>query len=189
MNDQKKVLVVLADGFEEIEAFAPIDILRRANIKVITASVGNYTVTSARGVKVLPDMLLDNCLDLEFDAIVLPGGLSGSEFLAETENLIVLLKKQIQQKKYVAAICAAPALVLAGNNLLGKNKATCYPCEEFINMLENYVDEDIVISNEFITSKGVGTAFAFSLKLVELLVGESQAKELAEEMLIFGIES
>ena len=184
MLNTKKAMLALADGFEEIEAIGTIDILRRAEIKVITVSVGGYTVTSARGIKIMPDMLIENCCDCEFDAIILPGGSGGSEILAESEILINMLKKQIQRKAYIAAICAAPALVLAGNHLLGNAKATCYPIPEFIDMIENYTDEKVVVSDGFVTSQGIGTVFDFSLKLVELLVSADKANELAADMLI-----
>ncbi len=179
----KKVLVVLADGFEEIEAITPIDVLKRAGLDVTIAGLSSKTVTGTHGIKFQTDLLLEEYKNLP-DAIILPGGLPGAKNLAESPKVIELVKKMDQAKKVVGAICAAPALVLAPNGILNGRKATCYPgFEKNFSLQINFSHERVIVDGHVITSRGPGSALEFSLQLVEVLVGKEHAKELSEGLL------
>ncbi|MDO8465466.1 MAG: DJ-1/PfpI family protein [Gallionella sp.] len=171
-----KVLVLLAQGCEEIEAVTVIDILRRAGIEVTSAGLDDLPVLASRGVVLLADTTLDLAQHQDFDMIVLPGGLPGTDNLKADQRLIALLQKMAQQGKYVAAICAAPS-VLAAAGLLDGRKATCYPTclDNFpkVNLQTAAVVED----GKLITSRGPGTAMDFALALVERLAGKAKRQE------------
>jgi 4-methyl-5(b-hydroxyethyl)-thiazole monophosphate biosynthesis len=170
---EKRVLVPLAEGFEMIEALSVVDILRRGNILVETATLGaDLTVTSSHGVTVFADTLLSNCLDKEYDLIVLPGGIPGAENLKNSVDLVGLLKKQHEEKRLYGAICAAPALVLEHHGLLEGKKATCHP--GFVSQLSSQENtgEKVVVDGNCITSRGAGTSIDFALELLFLLTGE-----------------
>ena len=171
-----KVLVMLAQGCEEIEAVTIIDILRRAGVEVTSAGLDDLPVLASRGVVLLPDTTLDLAQHQEFDMIVLPGGQPGTDNLRADKRLIALLRQMAQQGKYVAAICAAPS-VLATAGLLDGRKATCYPTclDDFpkVNLQTAAVVED----GNIITSRGPGTAMDFALVLVERLAGKTKRQE------------
>ncbi len=178
----KKAIVVLAEGFEEIEAVTPVDILRRAGVEVELVGLDALEVTGAHGVTLRADRLLGDTEDA--DAIILPGGLPGAENLAASEKLGNLLKAQAQARKLVAAICAAPAYVLAPLGILDGKRATCYPgCEERFGPRTTYVEKSVVKDDHLITSRGPGTAFAFGLALCQELADYEKADELTEAML------
>ena len=171
-----KVLVLLAQGCEEIEAVTVIDILRRAGIEVTSAGLDDLPVLASRGVVLLADTTLDLAQHQDFDMIVLPGGLPGTDNLRADQRLIALLQKMARQGKYVAAICAAPS-VLAAAGLLDGRKATCYP-----TCLDNFPKVDlqtaaVVEDGKLITSRGPGTAMDFALTLVEQLAGKTKRSE------------
>ena len=178
----KKVLVPIADGIEEIEAVCIIDILRRAGAMVTVASVGELQVTASRGVRLVADNKINECVHETYDLIALPGGMPGAEYLRDSRELIDLLKGQIEEERYVAAICASPAVILEHHGLLGQNRATCHPA--FVGQLSNQdaVEFQVVQDGRCITSRGPGTAIEFSLKLVELLYGPDKAGEIAQAM-------
>ena len=171
-----KVLVLLAQGCEEIEAVTTIDILRRAGVEVTSAGLDDLPVLASRGVVLLPDTTLDLAQHQEFDMIVLPGGQPGTDNLKADKRLIALLRQMTQRGKYVAAICAAPS-VLAAAGLLDGRKATCYPTclDDFpkVNLQTAAVVED----GNIITSRGPGTAMDFALALVERLAGKAKRQE------------
>ena len=171
-----KVLVLLAQGCEEIEAVTTIDILRRAGIEVTSAGLDDLPVLASRGVVLLPDTTLDLAQDQEFDMIVLPGGQPGTDNLKADKRLIALLRQMAQQGKYVAAICAAPS-VLAAAGLLDGRKATCYPTclDDFPKV--NLQTAAIVEDGNITTSRGPGTAMDFALVLVERLAGKTKRQE------------
>lgn len=180
----KKVLVPLADGFEEIEAISIIDVLRRAGADVVIASVnGAEIVTSDRSIRILVDCRLDSIDVDEFDMIALPGGYEGAMTLAKSELPQKIIKLFHAKDKFVAAICAAPyALHTAG--VLENVEFTCYPGMDLQITSGLYTEnKNVVVSNKIITSRGPATALAFSLSLVESLFGMQKAKELAAGML------
>lgn len=183
---QKKVLVPLAEGFEEIEATVIIDVLRRAEIEVVTASVSenDRTVTGAHSIPIVADELLSDIKEEKFDMIVLPGGMPGAKNLAESEILVELLKRQFFNDGLIGAICAAPAVVLQSNNLLGSEKVACYPSfREDIND-SNRSSERLHVGDKLITGAGPGVVIEFSLSLVEKLVDKEMAEDLRSGMLV-----
>ena len=168
-----KVLVLLAQGCEEIEAVTVIDILRRAGIGVTSAGLDDLPVLGSHSIMLLPDTTLDLAQHQDFDMIVLPGGLPGTNHLRADKRLIVLLQQMAQQGKYVAAICAAPS-VLATAGLLDGRKATCYPtCLDAFPKV-NLQTAAVVEDGKLITSRGPGTAMDFALALVERLSGKAK---------------
>lgn len=165
----KKALVVLAEGFEEIEAVAPIDIMRRCGIEVTVAGLTNQKIKSARGVLITADLLLKDARG-DFDAVVLPGGTLGAEHLASSIELAGLVKRMHQAGKCVAAICASPALVLAPWGILSGKSVTCYPgVRDHLPDDVVYKEDAVVIDGTIITSRGPATAFAFSFAVAEAL--------------------
>lgn len=177
-----KVLVPLAEGFEEIEAVTVIDVLRRAGAEVTVAGLREGAVKGSRGVVVVPDVTLD-AQDVEaFDAIVLPGGMPGATNLAADPRLGAMLRAAASGgSQTIGAICAAPAVVLQGLDLLGGRRATCYP--SFSKELPTYEDRRVVVDGKVITSQGPGTAMEFALELVRQLMGEDEARAVAAPML------
>lgn len=182
----KRVLVPVADGTEEIEAVSIIDILVRAGADVTVASVmASESVTASRGVKLTANCLIAEC-DCAWDLIALPGGLPGADNLAESKMLQDLVKRQLEEKKYLAAICAAPAVVLGRRGLLEGRTATCYPGfqEELASQGGSLSHDHVVVDENLITSQGPGTAAVFALKLVETLFGYEKAKTVADGLLM-----
>ena len=167
-------LAVFADGFESVEAIAPIDVLRRAGVEVTIAGLGKKEIVSAQGITVLTDVVLDDSLGL-YDLIFLPGGMPGSVHLAESVLVVDFVKKHNEAGKHIAAICAAPAKVLAPNGFLDGKKATCYPgnMEEAAKMAENVtlLEDKVVVDNNIVTSRGVGTALELGYALVGIFFG------------------
>lgn len=182
-----KVLVPIADGTEELEAVTIIDMLRRADAEVFVASVMSErkTVIASRGVKLEADGFLSECMDHVWDMIVLPGGMPGAEHLGCCLPLIDLLKRQLQENRFTAAICASPAIVLAGNSLIDGREATCYP--GFQHQLESngaiLVPGNVVVDGTLITSMGPGTAMSFALRLIEHLYDKNKAESVASAAL------
>ncbi|MFH1552839.1 MAG: DJ-1 family glyoxalase III [Candidatus Omnitrophota bacterium] len=180
---KKKALIVLADGFEEIEAVTPMDVLRRAEVEVIVAGLDGDFITGTHGVVIKPDIHIDDCNCLP-DAVVFPGGLPGAENLASSVKVKDLILKMHSEGKLIAAICASPALVLAPTGILSGKKATCYPAlEKNFAPDVKFVKEEVVQDGNVITSRGPGTAFAFAVKIAENLVGRAKADMIAEQML------
>lgn len=178
----KTATVVLAEGFEEIEAVTPIDILRRAGVEVEIVGLEAEEVTGAHGITFQVDRVLGETEAP--DAIILPGGLPGAENLAASDKLAGVLEAQAAAGKLVAAICASPAWVLAPLGLLDGRRATCYPgCEERFGESTTCLSDDVVKDGNIVTSRGPGTAFAFGLALARELAGDAAADELAQRML------
>ncbi len=185
----KRVLIVLAEGFEEIEAITPADVLRRAGLEVVIAGLEDTVVTGSHGITVRADILLQEA-GASFDAIVLPGGLPGAENLSKSEPLRAFLEKSYANGKHIGAICAAPALVLASTTILKGRSATCYPgFEEKFDDSTRFSSERVVIDSNVTTSRGPGTAMEFALSLVQSLIGGGKATELADQMLVLGERS
>ena len=180
---RKSVVIVLADGFEEIEAVTPIDTLRRAGVEVIIAGVGKTEVKGSRGIKIIADITLEEYRDLP-DAVILPGAIPGAENLHNSKAVADLIQRMRQGKKIIAAICAAPGLVLAPLGVLEGKKATGYPgYEKAFSPATAYVEKSIVRDGDLITSRGPGTALEFSLELVRALVDDAMAAKLASAMI------
>jgi len=173
-----RVLVPLAAGFEELEAVTVIDLLRRAQIEVVTAGLEEGPVRASRGTVVVPDMVLDAVMGQEFDMIVLPGGQPGANHLDADERVHELLRRHHAQDRFAAAICAAPK-VLANAGLLDGRSATSYPgavtMQDFPQV--KVIDVPVVVDGKVITSRGPGTAMDFALQLIELLVDKARRDE------------
>ena len=172
------VLVPLAQGCEELEAVTVVDLLRRAGIDVITAGLDAQPVRASRGVTLVPDMSLEAALQLEFDMIVLPGGLPGADHLRDDPRVIGLLKKMAAADRYTAAICAAPR-VLAHAGLLDGKRATSFPGALDVDAVPgiDYQEAPVVMDDKVITSRGPGTSMDFALTLIETLVGKHKRDE------------
>jgi len=177
-----KMLVPLAEGFEEIEAITVIDVCRRGGIDVTVAGVTGITIKGGQGIEVAADCLIDSVDINSYDMITLPGGLAGTLVLSESENVQSILKQMKEQGKYIGAICAAP-LALHTADVLNK-EFTCYPSIENQIRLDGYHhDQSTIIDGKVMTSQGVGTAIDFALKIVRQLQGESSFKDLKESIL------
>jgi len=172
------VLVPLAQGCEELEAVTIVDLLRRAGIEVITAGLDAQPITASRGMRLLADMALDQALENDYDMVVLPGGLPGADHLDQDSRIRALLQKMLTEKKYIAAICAAPK-VLASAGLLDGRKATSFPGSlDACNITGmDYREQAVVIDGPVITSRGPGTAMDFALTLIEVLLGKEKRAE------------
>ena len=181
----KRALIAVADGNEDIECVTLIDVLRRAEVEVVLASVEERRmITCARGTRLTADAMLLDVLAQDFDLIVLPGGMPGAQHLAEFEPLAERVRQQARAGELFAAICAAPALALQQYGVLRQRRMTCYP--SFSDRLSGctFVDEPVVVDGNCITSQGPGTALAFALTLVEQLVGRGKRDEVAKAMLV-----
>lgn len=178
-----KVLLPLADGFEEIEAITVVDILRRAGIEVIMGALEGLHVKGVHGIVVMADTLLSELESKDFDMIVLPGGLPGATNLAKNVKVLSLLQDFDREKKHIAAICAAP-LALKSAGVL-KNHYTCYPSFETHIAHQGYSDVNNVVHDaNIITSKGPSTAMEFALSLVEQLCGFEVKTNLTKSLLL-----
>ncbi|MDO4312412.1 MAG: DJ-1/PfpI family protein [Eubacteriales bacterium] len=178
----KKAAVLLADGFEEIEALTVVDLLRRARVYVDTISITEeYMVHGAHGINVQTEDLFDEVNFVEFDMVVLPGGMPGTTNLNEHSGVRRVVKDFAESGKYVAAICAAPS-ILGGLGLLKGKRAACYPSVEDKLPGAVIVKAPVVQDGNIITSRGMGTAIDFSLRLVEILMDRVKADELAESI-------
>ena len=173
----KKVAVMLANGFEEGEALFTIDILRRAEISCDSVSIAEEFVTSSRKITVKADKILGDSKLAEYDMVVLPGGQPGSTNLSKDERVLQIVKNFLaDDKKFVAAICAAPMVLKAAEVSAGKN-LTSYPSAELKAMFTdaNYIDDALVVQDgNLITSRGPATVFNFAYKLVDVLGGDSE---------------
>lgn len=181
----KRALITVADGVEDLECVTLIDVLRRADVEVLVASVEERRmITCSRGTRLTADAMLVDVLAQDFDLIVLPGGMPGAQRLADFEPLAERVRKQARAGELFAAICAAPALALQGYGVLRQRRMTCYPA--FSDRLSgcSFVDEVVVVDGNCITSQGPGTALAFALTLVEQLVGRGKRNEVAAAMLV-----
>lgn len=174
-----RVMVPLANGFEEIEALTVVDVLRRAKIKVDTVGVVGSVIESKNGVKVIVDKTLNQINPTDYDVIVLPGGSPGYQNLERSAKIIEILKTFNSQNKLIAAICGAPT-ILAKMGLLDDKKATIYPGNE--KLLAYPRDKPVIVDGNIITSQGPGTAIDFALKIVERVLNPVEAERLKKEL-------
>lgn len=181
-------LIIIAQGSEELEAITAADLLRRGGVKVTIAALNqdkSLELKCAHGTCIKADTILDNVVNESFDAIVIPGGLDGSINCGQSKLLIERLRKQQQDQKLIAAICAAPGFVLGANGFLNKKmKVACYPgCEK---NEANYVADAVVIDKErrIITGRGPAYAIRFALAVLTYLTSEENAQKVANGMLL-----
>ena len=178
----KKVVVFLADGFEEVEGLTAVDLLRRAGAVVETVSVmGKLQIDGAHGIQVEADELFEKAFFDDAELLVLPGGMPGTKYLGDYKPLTDLVTDFYKKGGKVAAICAAPT-VLASLGILNGKKATAYPsCMEGLAGAETSL-ESVVVDENVTTSRGLGTAIDFALSLIGQLLGEERADEIAESV-------
>lgn len=178
------IYVFIASGFEEVEALATVDVLRRAELETKMVGVNGLEITGGHGISVKVDCSIDDISSLEdAQVLVLPGGVPGIHNLKASEKLESLIRKQFERDAYVAAICAAPS-VLYDWGLIDQRRITAYP--SYLAKLDRCfkVPEDIVVDGKLITGKGVGVALEFGLKIVSELKGEAFANELGQKMVM-----
>ena len=169
------VYIFLADGFEEIEALTPLDMLRRAGIDTLAVSINETeTVTGAHGIKVIADVVIKNTPVSNIDAVILPGGLPGADNLRMNTKVNEFIDEAVKQNKLVCAICAAPR-ILGEKGLLEGKRAICYPGFEKYLKGATVVDCGCVRDGNFITSKGMGKAVQFSHAIIEAIKDKETA--------------
>ena len=173
------VYLFLADGFEEIEALTPVDVLRRAGIAVTTVGVTGKTVRGSHGIAVEADVAADEAKEADIEMIILPGGMPGAANLDASETVDRFIKAAVGQDAYLAAICAAP-MILGKRGLLSGRDATCYPgFEKYLEGAKHY-EASVVVDGNFVTSDGMGSALDFALQLVALLRGDEASEKIAD---------
>ena len=183
-------LVPIADGSEEIETACITDVLVRGGVEVTVASVmpdKRLQIKAARGLNIVADKAIDDCAHAEFDAICCPGGMPGAEHLRDSATLTALLKAQAAKGKVVAAVCAAPAVVLSAHELLpATGEVTCFPVDKFKKLVgeERWSETRAVVNGNVIMSQGPGTSLEFALKVVESLCGADKAAEVEKGLLL-----
>lgn len=172
------IYAFLADGFEEVEALFPVDLMRRAGLPVTTVGIGKKEITGSHGITVTADISDENLSFEPIDLIFLPGGMPGTKNLNESSTVHRAIDLAIKQDSYIAAICAAP-MILGERGLLNGKRAVCYPSFEKhligATVLEN---SKIATDGKIITAKGVGAACELGLEIVKTLCGQQKADEL-----------
>ena len=167
----KKIVVILAHGFEEIEAVTPIDILKRGGIDVVIAGIGDINIIGSHGIKIECDTSIGQIDADDFNGVIIPGGLPGANNISDSEEAGRFIKRIYQDKKLIAAICASPALVLSPLKILEGKKSTGYPGYE--NKFSEFVElktDKVVVDGNIITSKGAGTSADFSFAILHYLI-------------------
>lgn len=176
----KKIITLLADGFEEIEALTPVDYLRRAGAEVIIAATGtsSQTVEGAHAIRVAADIMLDAYISSAKelpDAVVIPGGMPGAKNISECAAAMAFLNRMFQENRLIAAICASPAVVLGKTDILKNKKWTCYPGMEkelSADFQATFQELPAVSDGNLITGRGPGAAEQFSMEIVSALFGK-----------------
>ncbi|WP_159655140.1 DJ-1 family glyoxalase III [Vibrio atypicus] len=184
----KKVLIPIAPGTEEMEAVTIIDIMVRAGYDVVVASAdfdGQLTMKGSRNITLTADCKLVDIADDEFDAVILPGGVGGAETFRDSTVLVEIVRQQMYESKLVAAICAAPALVLAHHNLYPEALMTCHPSfqQHIADKLWRVKRVTYDVNHNLLTSQGPGTALEFAIEIILNLSGKALAWEVAEPMI------
>jgi len=181
----KKVYLFLANGFEEVEAITPIDMLRRAGAEVVTVSINRTKeVVGAHNITVFADTVIDEIDVADADMIVLPGGSPGFVHLAECKKVIDIIEFCDKNDRFIAAICGAPAAVLGANGYLKNKRATCYPAMLDELNCKRVHEGAVCVDGKYITSKSAGTAMSFATVLVEQLMGSVAANNLKKSIVL-----
>jgi 4-methyl-5(b-hydroxyethyl)-thiazole monophosphate biosynthesis len=179
----KKVYVFFADGFEDVEALIPIDVLRRGGVDVVTVSTTDFPlVTSAHGVNIETDIMFEQGDFSDADLLFLPGGMPGASNLYEHKGVCKAVVDQHAAGKKVAAICAAPAVVLAPLGILDGKRATCYPGFEQALTEATYTADLVTVDGNVTTAEGPAAAFPLAYELLAQLVNPQKADQIAEGM-------
>ncbi|MCL2180190.1 MAG: DJ-1/PfpI family protein [Treponema sp.] len=188
----KKAVILMADGFEEVEAVTPIDYLQRAGIEVTKASVTSNLSVKGRwgGITMLADITLAEILKQGtacYDAVIVPGGMPGASNIAASKEAGTLLNEMAAAGKLICAICASPVIVLSALGIIAGKRFTCYPgMEEKITEPQGCIwsDDRVVVDGNIITSRGAGTAAQWSMAIIEKLLGRTSADKIAAAVLL-----
>ncbi|MGN1288559.1 MAG: DJ-1 family glyoxalase III, partial [Bradyrhizobium sp.] len=177
-----RAVVLLADGFEDIEALSCVDVLRRGQVETVTAAVGaRRQVVSAHGVRIEADALVDEIAGEVFDAVILPGGARGAELLGESDAVLAMLAAQKRAGRFVCAICAAPIVLVKAGLVDEGQHLTCYPsCA--VDLDRPCANVPAVRDGNLITGQAPGSALLFALIVLEALAGEPVARRVANAM-------
>ena len=179
----KKVYVFLADGFEDVEALIPVDVLRRGGVDVTTVSITDFPlVTSAHGVNIETDIMFEQGDFSDADLLFLPGGMPGASNLFDHKGVCKAVVDQHAAGKKVAAICAAPAVVLAPLGILDGKRATCYPGFEQALTEATYTADLVTVDGNVTTAEGPAAAFPLAYELLAQLVNKQTSDQIAEGM-------
>lgn len=179
----KSALVIIADGSEELEAVTIIDLLRRAKLDVTVAGLSAEPIEASRGVRIVPDVALTKVRDARFDLLVLPGGLGGTQRLAKSDEVRILVERQLREERLLGAICAAPSVLREFGLLCGREVTSfpgAIPAEDDSY---RYSESSVVDDGYLVTSRGPGTAMDFTLRLIERLCGASCADEVEASLM------
>jgi protein deglycase len=182
-DENMRILMPLAEGFEEIEAITVIDILRRADIDVVVAGLNDGIIEGAHKVKVQPDTSLDELNLDEFDGLILPGGFPGYVNLEKDDRVITMVKQMNRAGKCVAAICCAPYLLMKAGILQGKRATVSPSGKAKMAAYARYSEDRVVVDGNLVTSQSPGTAMEFALKLVEVLSGVEKMRQIKAQTL------
>lgn len=176
------IYMFLAEGFEEVEALAPLDIIRRAGLEIKTVGVGSKTVIGSHGIPVTADITVDELSDSTPDMVILPGGMPGTKNLDANETVHKAIADAVKNGAYLCAICAAP-MILGKLGLLVGKKATCFPGFEEYLAGAIVTGQKVAVDGRIITAKGMGAAVEFGLAIVAALKDEATADELAKAIM------
>ncbi len=181
----KKVYLFLANGFEEVEAITPLDMLRRAGAEVTTVSITDTKeIIGAHNITIIADEIIEKIDPTDADMIILPGGYPGYEHLAKCQRVIDIIDFCDKNDRFIAAICGAPAAVLGANGYLKTRRATCYPSMVDELCCKRLGSGAVCVDGKYITSKSAGTAMSFAIVLVEQLLGETSANKLKKSIVL-----
>lgn len=175
------IYLFLADGFEEIEAIAPTDLLRRAGAEVKTVGVGSRVVTGSHGISITADLTESEVCPDRADMVILPGGVPGTPHLEASETVHAAVAFCARNGRKVAAICAAPS-ILGHMGLLRGHSAVCFPGYEQDLDAAEIPDVPVCVSGNFITARGAGVAVEFGLKLIEVLYNVQKSQEIRKKI-------
>jgi 4-methyl-5(b-hydroxyethyl)-thiazole monophosphate biosynthesis len=178
-----KILMPLAEGFEEIEALTVVDILRRAEIDVVMTGLNEGVIEGAHKIKVQPDTCLEKISLSDFDGLILPGGFPGFVNLKNDERILTMVREMDSAGKYVAAICAAPSVLIKAGITKGRRATVSPSGREEMKASAQYCEDRVVVDRNLITSQSPGTAMEFALKLVEVMAGEDAMKKVKAQTL------
>ncbi|MFP4021755.1 MAG: DJ-1 family glyoxalase III [Halanaerobium sp.] len=178
-----KILIPLAQGFEEIEAVTNIDVLRRAGLDVVTAGIGSREIEGDHGIKIQTDTEISELSSDDLSAVVLPGGMPGAANLRDSSRLLKIIREINEKEGLCAAVCAAPIVLDAAGILEGKN-ATSYPGFDDEMPSCNYQEKRVVIDGNIITGRGPGVAMEFAMTIVEYLLDGEERAQLEDAMLV-----